>query len=82
MNDIIKALENTLVILYTSDSGDGLNALSYKQFQEKVMNNYKYVDTIDLPPTSVSAKFHSLRVHHQVQQWKGETGHLNLKQWG
>ena len=78
MNDITKAGENALVILYNGDSG---NALRYKRFQEKVMKSHKYVDASDLPPTSGSAKFHSLRVYYQVQQWKGETGHLNPKQW-
>ena len=82
MNDITKAGENALVILYNGDSGDDLNALRCKRFQEKVMKSHKYVDASDLPPTSGSAKFHSLRVYYQVQQWKGETGHLNPKQWG
>ena len=82
MNDITKAGENALVSLYNGDSGDDLNALRYKRFQEKVMKSHKYVDASDLPPTSGSAKFHSLRVYYWVQQWKGETGHLNPKQWG
>lgn len=31
-----------------------------------------------LPPTQAAAKFHSLRVYHQVQTWKGE---LNSEKW-
>ena len=27
--------------------------------------------TLSLPPTSAAAKYHSLRVYYQVQQWKG-----------
>ena len=41
-----KAGENVLVILYNGDSGDYLNALHYKWFQEKVMKNHKYVDAV------------------------------------
>ena len=77
-----KAEENTLAILYNDDSGDDLNALHYKLFQEKVKKNHKYIDAIDLLPTLGSAKFHRLRVYYQVQQRKGETGHINPKQWG
>ena len=44
------------------------------------MKNYKYVDASDLLPNSGSAKCHYLKVYYQVQQWKGETGHLNPKQ--
>ena len=54
---------------YNGDSGDDLDALRYKRFQEKVVKSIKYVDTKDLPPTSASAKFHCLRVYYQVQEW-------------
>ena len=53
-DDIISAGEKALVLLYNGDSGDDLDALRYKRFQEK----FKYVDAKDLPPTSASAKFH------------------------
>ena len=52
MNNIIKAGENALVILYIGDSGDDLNSLHNTQFQEKVMKNHNYVDASDLLPTS------------------------------
>ena len=57
--DDISAGENN------GDSGDDLDALRYKQFQEKVVKSFKYV-----PPTSASAKFHCLRVYYQVQEWE------------
>ena len=38
---IMKAGENALVILYNGNSGDGLNALRYRRFQEKVMKSFK-----------------------------------------
>lgn len=81
-DDIINAGENALVLLYNGDSGDDLDALRYKRFQEKVVKSFKYVDAKDLPPTSASAKFHSLRVYYQVQEWRGETGHLDPEKWG
>ena len=55
MNDIIKAGENTLDILYNGDPGDDLNVLHYKQFLQMVMNNHKYVAASDLQLTSGSA---------------------------
>ncbi len=81
-DDIINAGENALVLLYNGDSEDNLDALRYKRFLEKVMKSFKYVDAKDLPPTSASAKFHSLRVYYQVQEWRGETGRLDPEKWG
>ncbi len=81
-DDIIKAGENALVILYNGDIGEELNALRFKRFQEKVLKSYKYVDASDLPPTSGAAKFHSLRAYYQVQVWRGKSGHLDPKDWG
>ena len=56
-DDIISAGEKALVLLYNGDSGDNLDALRYKRFQEKVVKNFKYVDAKDLPPTSAPAKW-------------------------
>ena len=41
--DDTKAGESALVILYNDASGDDLDALCYKLFQEKVMKSHKYV---------------------------------------
>ena len=80
---ISSALEKkTLVLLYNGDSGDDLDALRYKRFQEKVVKSSKYVDAKDLLPTSASAKFHCLRVYYQVQEWRREAGHLDPEEWG
>ena len=81
-DDIISAGEKALVLLYNGDSGDDLDALCYKGFQEKVVKSLKCVDAKDLPPTSASAKFHCLRVYYQVQEWRGEAGHLDPEEWG
>ena len=54
-NDIINAGETALVFLYNGNSGNDLDALRYKRFQEKVMKSFKFVDAKDLPPTSALA---------------------------
>ena len=37
---------------------------------------------VNAPPTSAPAKFHRLRVYYQVQEWRGEAGHLDPEEWG
>ena len=39
-DDIISAGEKALVLLYNGDSGDDLDALRYKRFQEKVVKSF------------------------------------------
>lgn len=81
-NDIINAGETALVLLYNGNSGEDLDALRYRRFQEKVMKSFKFIDAKDLPPTSASAKFHSLRVYYQVQEWREGALHLDSEKWG
>ena len=81
-DEITKAGEKALVLLYNGNSEDDLAALRYKRFQEKVVKSCKHVDANDLPPTSASAKFHSLRVYYQVQDWRGKSEHLDPEEWG
>ncbi|KAK2140281.1 hypothetical protein LSH36_1407g00003 [Paralvinella palmiformis] len=40
----------------------------------------KQIQTQFLPPTSDAAKYHSLRVFHQINEWKGEN--LNATEYG
>ena len=81
-DDIIKARENVLVILYNGEPGEELNALHFRKFQEKVLKSYKYVNEGDVTPTSGAAKFHSLRAYYQVQVWRGKSGPLDPKKCG
>ena len=79
-SDIDKAGENALVCLYGGEQGENLNALRLRQFCQRVASSSTYVQPCSLPPTSAAAKFHSRRVYHQVQTWKGKS--LNAEDWG
>ena len=78
--DIIAAGENALVSLYNGKPGEKLDTLRFHRFCHKVSSSTSYVQPRNLPPTSSAARYHSLRVYHQVQQWKGVD--LNVEQWG
>ena len=69
-----------LVSLYNGKQGEQLDSLRYKRFCEKVATNVSHVHPQTLPPTSAAAKYHSLHVYFQVQEWKGSD--LNLLEWG
>ena len=59
---------------------DTLDALRVYQFFQKVSSSTVAVKPHNLPPTSAAAKYHSLRVYHQVQQWQGVD--LSPEDWG
>ena len=44
--------------------------------------NTSHIQPQTLPPTSAAAKFHSLRVYFQVQQWKGTRDGVLPEEWG
>ncbi|PIK46569.1 hypothetical protein BSL78_16578 [Apostichopus japonicus] len=67
LEDTAKAGESALVSLYKGSAGDTLDKLSLERFQQKVATSASCVRPENLPPTSSAAKFHSLRVYHQVQ---------------
>jgi len=66
MTDIVIAGENDIV--------------SLQIFCRKVSTSTACVQPRSLPPTSASAKYHSLRVYQQVQQWLGND--LPPEDWG
>ena len=70
VEDVIAVGENILVSLYNGKPEDNLDSLRYKKFCEKVTSSSCHIQPQALPPTSAAAKYHSLRVHYQVQQWK------------
>ena len=80
--DIIKAGENALVSLYNGKDQDNLDNLRCQRFTEKVLKSSKVVEPQTLPPTQAAAKFHSLRVYFQVNEWKGNPLDLDPTQWG
>ena len=79
-HDIIAAGEQVLVSAYTGKPGEKLDSLRYKRFCEKVVTNTTQVQPQTLPPTSAAAKYHSLRVYLQIQQWNGHE--LQPEEWG
>ncbi|GFR65217.1 hypothetical protein ElyMa_005525100 [Elysia marginata] len=67
--DIIASGEKALVSLYGGRAGDTLDMLRYKRLWEKVVSSITTVQVRSLPQTSAAAKYHSLRVYLQVQDW-------------
>lgn len=50
------------------------------RFCQKVATGTAFVRPESLPPTSAAAKFHSLKVYHQVQKWRDVE--LPAEDWG
>ena len=68
VEEVISAGEKALLGLYCAKKENCLDSLSEAKFIEKISVKLSYVDPATLPPTSSSAKYHSLRVYLQVQQ--------------
>jgi hypothetical protein len=77
---IISAGEKALVTVCHGNEGETLNTLRVRRFTQKVAESRSVVEPASLPPTSASARYHILRVYHQVQSWKGEA--LPPEEWG
>ncbi|KAL7395312.1 hypothetical protein ABVT39_014279 [Epinephelus coioides] len=75
ITDVVSAGEKALLCLYNGKPGEGLDSLRHKRFCEKVATSTSHVQPQSLP-TSAAAKYHSLRVYCQVQQWKGTIDEL------
>ena len=74
--------EQVLVTIYNGKPGETLDFVRYKRFCEKVVRHTSHIQPQTLPPTSAAAKFHSLHVYFQVQQWKGTGDGLLPEEWG
>lgn len=72
--EVIAAGETALVLLYKGN-------ILVLQFNKKVVMSKTFVDPQALPPTSSAAKYHSMRVFLQVQQWMGNN-ELKPEDWG
>lgn len=70
-----------LVTLYDGSAHDSLDDLRYKMFCTKVAKGTSFLQVHSLPPTSAAAKYHSLCVYLQVQDWVGN-GDLDPHDWG
>ncbi|XP_065915240.1 uncharacterized protein [Dysidea avara] len=80
--EIIAAGEQALVAMYNGKPGETLDCLRYKCFCEKVATNNTFIHPQTLPPTSAAAKYHSLRVYLQIQEWKGCGREFQPLEWG
>jgi len=78
--EVVAAGEKALVSLYGGKPGQTLDNLRLHTFYQKVSASTTCVHPCCLPPSSAAAKYHSLRVYHQVQQWLGVT--LPAEDWG
>ena len=61
---------------------ENLNLLRFRKFANRVMTSSLFVQVYTLPPTSEAAKYHSMRVYHQVQEWTKPDNTLQPKEWG
>ena len=80
--DVTAAGEQVLVSIYNGRPEESLDSLCYKQFCEKVTTNTSHVQPQTLPPTTAAAKYHSLSVYLQIQQWKGPEDDLSPVECG
>ena len=75
--------EKALVVLYNGKSTDTLDSFRHQRFCEKVASSASHVQHPQaLPPTSGAAKYRSLRVYLQVQEWQGSADGLRPTDWG
>jgi len=82
-DDIAKAGEKFLLALYAAGSQvETLDKQRFYSFGQTIgkQSVSKTIQLARLPPTSASAREHSFRVFHQVQQWMGIE--LPATQWG
>ena len=78
--EVSSAGEAIFKVLYCCSKACDLNEGRLHKFCEKVASSTTYVEPQSLPPTSESARFHSLRVFHQVQAWFGHA--KDALNWG
>jgi len=87
-NALLKEKNQVVTICHKSSAnvdgipGEGLNALRYRRFCEKVLTSSSFVQVHTFPPTSSAAQYHSARVYLHVQQWVGRPTMMNPEDWG
>lgn len=78
--NIHKAGNEALGVLYASKHGSNLDLERTSKFSEKVSSSSQYLPPERLPPTKDAAKCHSERVYLQVQTWLGNS--MTATEWG
>jgi len=79
-DNIEKAGEQAMLVIYGSTTTPNLNAARVAKFQLKVATSAGFVPPEKLPPTNDAAACHSHRTYHQVQAWRGND--ISPKDWG
>lgn len=82
VEDVTMAGEEFILAMYGVKPGSSLDMARYRTYlktvsKQRINANFNLAA---LPPTSAAAKQHSLRVFHQVQQWRGVD--LPPTEWG
>ena len=80
--NVIEAGGKAFMVFYGAKNETSLDILRERKFLDKISVKLSHVDPASLPPTSSSAKYHSLRAYIQVQQWKHEDCDLDEGSWG
>ena len=81
--DVIEAGLNLLTMLYGGKNDDTLNHLRYVSYMHQLATSKTGPNSERLPPTGNAAKYHVLRIHFQVIQWKYLMEvELNAEEWG
>ena len=82
-DEVVRAGLQLLNILYGGQPDDSLNRLRYLAYMRITATTTQMLRPEYLPPTENSAKYHVMRVHLQVLQWKSlTTTGFNPQDWG
>ena len=79
--DVINAGEKLLLVILGAKTEKSLDELRLMKFTRKIATSTNAVVPESLGPTSDAARFHSLRVYNQVQEWMGVTS-IDAVDWG
>ncbi|VDI53443.1 Hypothetical predicted protein [Mytilus galloprovincialis] len=71
VEDVKNAGEKVITFLYGGVPHEGLDILRYKKFANRVLTCKEVIQIHNLPPTTETATYHSLRTYFQVQTWIG-----------
>ncbi|KAJ8018287.1 hypothetical protein HOLleu_43796 [Holothuria leucospilota] len=79
---IVQTGEEALICLYGGIHGEKLDVLRARKFFSKVASSKTPIKLQALRPTSAAARYHSLCVFLQIQQWVGARDDLVPHDWG
>ena len=81
VQDIATAGERALLQLYKGSVDQALDQLRYMLFCQKTAARTVHVKLQNLPPTSASMSYHSMRTYYQIHEWLCNTS-IKAEQWG